>query len=69
MIVIPAEAGIHCTASLPVEAAKIGEIAYRSETCSTVDPGLCREDVDSIFAARDCEHQLDDSLFRGGMTT
>jgi hypothetical protein len=72
MIVIPAQAAIDRTAAQTVQ--DIQDRRNRmstqdAETCSTVDPGLRRDDEVSIFCGathlsdtRNCEHQLDYSL-------
>src|SRR5262252_6576729 len=50
MVVIPAQAGIHCTRSTAGPGqARSWKLQAESETCSTVDPGLRRDDVASIL--------------------
>jgi hypothetical protein len=73
MIVIPAQAGIHCTRSTAGSGqARSVKPHIGSETCSTVDPGLRRDDAASSVCAthlsepRNREHQLDYTVEKSG---
>jgi hypothetical protein len=49
MIVIPAQAGIHCTAAQPTPGqSRSAKRTIESETCRPVDPGLRRDDVATV---------------------